>query len=166
MYIFLSKTKFTYIKPTSIITKPTNCSIWGLVTLPMSLDSALWGSAQGNVLPGARGWVRDPWFLWCWNMVNWLFHIKTTEIENLENTCLTYLNKCEAIQMIMKLSYYELLCQLYNIEKLPVSAERTFKTKSIHIYRCITVNRWCLQVKANQTRTCPLSTAMHVQSQL
>lgn len=78
-------------------------------------------------------------------MVNWLFHIKTTEVENLENTCLTYLNKCEAnTNDYETITYYMSI----NIEKLPVSAERTFKTKSIHIFRCITVNRWCLQVKA------------------
>lgn len=69
--------------------------------------------------------------------------------------------------MIMKLSYDELLCQLnMYIEKLPVSADGTFKTKNIHIFRSITVIKWCLQVKANQTRTCPLSTAMHVQNKL
>lgn len=41
------------------MTEPTNCSIWGLVTRPMSLDSALWDSAQGNVLPG-KGLSQGP----------------------------------------------------------------------------------------------------------
>lgn len=68
------------------------------------------------------------------------FILKLRRLRFLKNTCLTYLNRWEAIQMIMKLSYDELLCQLnMYIEKLPVSADGTFKTKNIHIFRSITV---------------------------